>query len=71
MLLDWAVRHANAGNRHNLALWLAGRLKAAGLAPWAASSVLREFARQVSIAGTRQIDASEMDKVVDYVWSAQ
>lgn len=70
-LLEWAVRNANTGSRHNLSLWLAGRLKAEGLAPWAASSVLREFARQVNKTGERQIDATEMDKVVNYVWSAQ
>ncbi len=70
-LLDWAVRHANTGSRHSLALWLAGRLKAEGLAPWAASSVMREFARQVTLPGTRSLDDVEMDKVVSYVWSTQ
>jgi hypothetical protein len=70
-LLDWAVRNANAGSRHSLALWLAGRLKAEGIARWAASSVLREYARQVNKPGDRQLDDTEMDKVVHYVWSAQ
>lgn len=70
-LLDWAVRNAGAGSRHSLALWLAGRLKAEGLAQWAASGVLREYARQVNKPGDRQLDDSEMDKVVNYVWSAQ
>jgi hypothetical protein len=70
-LLDWAVRNAHTGSRHSMALWLAGRLKAEGLAQWVASSVLKEFARQVSAAGTRQIDAGEMDKIVNYVWSTQ
>lgn len=70
-LLEWAVRNANSGSRHNLALWLAGRLKAEGLAQWAASSVLREYARQVNKPGERQLDDAEMDKVANYVWSAQ
>jgi hypothetical protein len=67
-LLNWCVAHAHTGSRHNLALWLAGRLKAEGLARWAASSVLKDFARRVNKTGARQIEAGEMEKVVGYIW---
>ena len=67
-LLTWAVSHAANGSRHSMALWLAGRLKAEGLARWAAQSVLEDFAQQVSTAGTRQLDTDEMQNVVGYVW---
>lgn len=69
-LLQWAVSHASTGSRHSMALWLAGRLKAEGLAKWAAQSVLEDFARQVSTAGTRQLDAAEMRNVIGYVWGS-
>jgi hypothetical protein len=68
VLLEWAVRHAQTGSRHHMALWLTGRLKKEGLAQWAADSVLREFARRVSVAGTRQLDETEMQSIVAYVW---
>ena len=66
--LDWAANHAATGSRHNMALWVAGRLKAEGFAQWTASSVLREYARRVNTADSRQLDDGEMDDVVRYVW---
>ena len=67
-LLTWAVSHAASGSRHSMALWLAGRLKAEGLPRWSAQSVLEDFAQQVSVAGTRRLDAAEMQNVIGYVW---
>ncbi len=67
-LLDWAVSHVSTGSRHNMALWLAGRLKAEGFAQWTASSVLREYAHRVNASGSRQLDDSEMDSIVRYIW---
>lgn len=46
-LLHWAVANARPGNRHDLALWLCGRLKDEGIEPWVADAVLREYMRRV------------------------
>ena len=46
-LLQWAVANAKSGERHNLGLWLCGRLKDEGIASWVADAVLRDYMRRV------------------------
>lgn len=46
-LLQWAVANARPGNRHDLALWLCGRLKDEGIEPWVADAVLKDYMRRV------------------------
>lgn len=68
-LLDWAVNNAQTGSRHNMALWLAGRLKAEGIAQFAADSVVQEFGRRVNTHGERALDEKEMRAAVRYVYN--
>ena len=62
-LLSWAVAHVAAGGRHDMAIWLAAKLKSEGLAQWAIASVLEDFAAQVNGADKRKIDDKEMDRI--------
>lgn len=69
VLLAGALRHATEGSRHNLALWLAGKLKKEGVSRWAAHSVLAEYARRVNRHGARELTDGEMSAALDYVYS--
>mgnify|MGYP000882175122 FL=1 len=62
-LLSWAVKHTNEGGRHDMAIWLASKLKDEGLAQWAIASVLEDFAAQVNGDGRRKIDGKEMERI--------
>lgn len=68
VLLAGALRHAREGSRHNLALWLAGKLHKERVARWAAESVLRDFARQVNTPGARQVTEDEMTRALGYIY---
>jgi len=68
VLLNAAIRLGQTGSRHNLALWLAHKLHEEGIVRPAALGNLREFARAVSVPGTRKLEEDEMKRIIAFVW---
>lgn len=54
-LLQWAVANARPGTRHNMGLWLCGRLRDEGIQPWVAAAVLEDYFRRVGDNPERDI----------------
>lgn len=62
-LLEKAVRDAHEGGRHEIAVRLAVAMHKEGIAKWAITENLKDFARRVNTGTGRKIDDAEVTKI--------
>lgn len=68
-LLQWAVTNVRPGGRHNMGLWLCGRLKDENIEPWVADAVLRDYMKRVGDNPER--DAKQAGAIVRHIYEGR